>query len=283
MRKSIIGTQIQALRKKCGITQEELGKALGVTAQAVSNWECGGTPDAELLPYIADYFNVTLDELFGRTSEIKKDLKRELVWDLHHTKKENRFEKAYQYCWHIQQGLFDMDPELLVNTIGEKSELPDSTKTTCTLLFEEGAAHMRINKDIHYFYLMPHPQGGFQNHLLSSEQYEAFFSTLGKPDRVKTLLFIYSRKNKAIRADKLAKQLSLSREQANAALTDLCHLNLIYTLEVDVDEGDSTYYKAYDYYPDILPMLPLLFAASDLIERSVCNFNNISKTIESIF
>lgn len=53
MAKNILGSMIQALRKEKGITQEELGKAIGVTAQAVSNWECGGMPDAGFTIFIA--------------------------------------------------------------------------------------------------------------------------------------------------------------------------------------------------------------------------------------
>lgn len=61
-----LGTQIRELRRRDGRTQEALAEALGVTAQAVSRWEGGGSyPDMELLPSIANYFGVTLDELFG--------------------------------------------------------------------------------------------------------------------------------------------------------------------------------------------------------------------------
>ncbi len=64
-----IGTQIAKLRKEKNITQDELAKNLDVSAQAVSKWENGGAPDIELLPKIADYFDVSIDVLFGK----KKD------------------------------------------------------------------------------------------------------------------------------------------------------------------------------------------------------------------
>ena len=61
-----LGTKIRALRRRNGRTQESLAEALGVTAQAVSRWESGGSyPDMELMPSIANYFGVTIDELFG--------------------------------------------------------------------------------------------------------------------------------------------------------------------------------------------------------------------------
>ena len=61
-----IGINIAKFRKEKGVKQEELANALNVSAQAVSKWENGGTPDIEHIPAIADYFGVTTDEIFGR-------------------------------------------------------------------------------------------------------------------------------------------------------------------------------------------------------------------------
>lgn len=61
-----LGEQLRALRRRDGRTQEELAQALGVTPQAVSRWEkelC--FPDMALIPSIANYFGVSIDELFG--------------------------------------------------------------------------------------------------------------------------------------------------------------------------------------------------------------------------
>lgn len=65
---SKLNENIAFFRKKRGITQEELANALGVTNQAVSKWESGKcAPDIQLLPDIAEYFNISIDELFGRS------------------------------------------------------------------------------------------------------------------------------------------------------------------------------------------------------------------------
>lgn len=64
-----LNEQIAFLRKEKGITQEELANALGVSNQAVSKWENGQCcPDVQLLPDIARYFNVSLDQLFDNKS-----------------------------------------------------------------------------------------------------------------------------------------------------------------------------------------------------------------------
>ena len=61
-----LGENIKKFRAKRGLTQEQLADVLGVSAQAVSRWESAATyPDITLLPAIAGYFEITLDELMG--------------------------------------------------------------------------------------------------------------------------------------------------------------------------------------------------------------------------
>jgi len=67
-----LGENIRSLRVTKGITQEQFGYEMGVSAQAVSRWENGATyPDITMLPMIADFFDVTLDELMGRGRELE--------------------------------------------------------------------------------------------------------------------------------------------------------------------------------------------------------------------
>jgi len=61
-----LGQKIRELRHRDGRTQEMLADALGVTSQDISRWEAnGGYPDMEIIPAIANYFGVSIDELFG--------------------------------------------------------------------------------------------------------------------------------------------------------------------------------------------------------------------------
>ena len=62
-----LGKQIAHYRRNKNITQDALAKQLGISNQAVSKWETEQSyPDVELLPKIADIFEITLDELFER-------------------------------------------------------------------------------------------------------------------------------------------------------------------------------------------------------------------------
>ena len=58
--------KLQELRKKKGLTQEELAQALYVSRTAISKWESGrGYPGIESLKSISAYFGVTIDELLS--------------------------------------------------------------------------------------------------------------------------------------------------------------------------------------------------------------------------
>lgn len=60
MEKNVIGTQISLLRKKFGLTQEDLANKLGFSKQTISNWETGlKTPRMGAIQKIADLFNVS--------------------------------------------------------------------------------------------------------------------------------------------------------------------------------------------------------------------------------
>lgn len=58
------GTNLSALRKQRGLSQEEFGAALGVSRQTIYTWEADiSSPNIENLRAIADYFGCTVDKL----------------------------------------------------------------------------------------------------------------------------------------------------------------------------------------------------------------------------
>jgi len=61
-----IGENIKNLRKRKEITQEDLAEYLDISFQSISKWERGdGFPDITMLPDLADFFNISIDELIG--------------------------------------------------------------------------------------------------------------------------------------------------------------------------------------------------------------------------
>lgn len=68
-----IGIKIKKFRHQKDLTQEQLAEYLNVSVPAVSQWESGKTvPDVSTLLALANFFDVTLDELFDRSSKDKE-------------------------------------------------------------------------------------------------------------------------------------------------------------------------------------------------------------------
>ena len=91
-----LGNKIRELRRSRNLTQEKLAASLNISAQAVSKWEMGASyPDMTMIPTLAAFFKVSLDELFDfDVSNVDKEIEEirleygKYFW--------NNFEKAEQ-------------------------------------------------------------------------------------------------------------------------------------------------------------------------------------------
>lgn len=115
-----IGRTIQCLRRAKGVTQEKMAQQIGVTFQAISKWENEYTlPDIMMLPVIADYFGISIDDLFqykwnvmtGKERLIRFMLKNGIIRPL---RSEGRSNQNY----HVNTERFTTNLQL--NAIGEE-------------------------------------------------------------------------------------------------------------------------------------------------------------------
>jgi len=64
----LFSERLKSLRKEIDLSQSQLAEILGSTQRNISYWELGTTePDMRTLWRIADYFQVSVDYLIGRT------------------------------------------------------------------------------------------------------------------------------------------------------------------------------------------------------------------------
>ena len=123
-----MGKEIRRLRNDRGITQEALAAALNVTAQTVSKWECGTSiPDVQILPEIAVYFGITIDQLFAMAPEQQMERIENRIYGL---------------------GLFDeaeeRQLEQQLNAFAEKPEHTGQAKLLLTKLYNHQAEQYRL-------------------------------------------------------------------------------------------------------------------------------------------
>ena len=123
-----MGKEIRRLRNDRGLTQEGLAAALNVTAQTVSKWECGNSvPDVQMLPQIAVYFGVSIDQLFAMTPEQQMERIENRIYD---------------------RGLFDeaeqRQLEAQLRAFGEKPELKGQAELLLVKLYNNQAEQYRL-------------------------------------------------------------------------------------------------------------------------------------------
>ena len=90
-----IGENLRRLRLGKGLTQEQAAEAFGVSAQAVSRWENDSAyPDVTLLPGIAMFYGVSIDEFVGMDDIRRREKLHEVLSEIYDLAGEGRMEEA---------------------------------------------------------------------------------------------------------------------------------------------------------------------------------------------
>ncbi len=101
-----LGSVIKRLRTEQGVTQDALTEYLGISYQAVSKWETGTTlPDITLLPKLAVFFGVRIDELFSVGHEDELERIDTML------QKETMTDQNYSYAKRILDGILRENPK----------------------------------------------------------------------------------------------------------------------------------------------------------------------------
>lgn len=253
MKKGILGEMIAKYRKEEGITQEELGRAVGVSTQAVSRWECGGTPDVELLPEIADRLHVSVDALFGRDGGEAVDIGKLLQQKLLHTPKEHCMEEMLEYIRIMQQTAFvNHTPELysvfelLSLQVKDRSaeEHPEQIPSRMILNNEQGCMIYGTVKDRQFALVFPEPENGWASAMKETGEYVRFFTLLAKPHYLEMLIDMDMRKaDEHFTARLAAARLGISEEEAERILDDLTEHMMAEQLTVADENGMLRIYR----------------------------------------
>ena len=73
-----VGKRIKFYRERKGLDQKDIAAQIGITPNAVSNWESGRTrPDFSMLPLLCEILNITLYELYGIDAPVDRYSERE--------------------------------------------------------------------------------------------------------------------------------------------------------------------------------------------------------------
>ncbi|MHB1152397.1 MAG: helix-turn-helix domain-containing protein [Eubacteriales bacterium] len=258
-----IGEVVCSLRKQKGITQEELGKNIGVSTQAVSKWECGGVPDTELISKIADYFEVSIDSLFGRNINNYSDADIAVGKKIASYKPEEIFGEILNFGWIFQNACFGKTDG--VTPISEVRQANPDNEVYSQNLNDNGFTLMHINNNAPYYFVMPET-GNNSQYLLGNTDYISLFKIFGDEEYFKSVIYLYQRENKSFTPKLLNKALNINEEKAIEILIKLKEYHMICTSEIELDDETQTIYS---FTPNPA-FIALLIFAKEIINKPNC-------------
>lgn len=249
-----IGNRIKELRVKNKITQEELAKALQVSTQAVSKWENGGSPDLELVPSIASYFNVTTDYLF--------DLKQSEIIDI-----EN---KLYTYLQTFSlkdrmNELYDLAFKMSIATRGDKIEDLEKYKKDIeneelysNVIGPEGITITSLVRDNKIFMCLPKDErSDYSRMLQSKDKQRKFCEYLSDEVFYNALIFLYSRNGTNFTETLLIDNLNITYEEAKSVLQKMVEFEIVVCSDVPINDTTMQLYATIQN-PQIVGMIAML-------------------------
>ncbi|WP_426349742.1 helix-turn-helix domain-containing protein [Alloiococcus sp. CFN-8] len=237
MGEKAIGDLIAKYRKHRGMTQEELGKKIGVTTQAVSRWECGGTPDIFLLPAIADTLGVNIDALFGRNTGEAVDLKELMYNRVIALPREQQLEYISEVFWIAIKAIANMKDMKYLERSMEKvmTEKAPMWMRSCVLT-EYGMALGVPAEDFHFWGVFPEPKAGFASYISSDNEYQKLFQVLGRPGCFSVLKYLYNNGENYYIAITIAKRLGLELDESELILSELEEVNLLRKRNLELED-----------------------------------------------
>ncbi|MDE6107812.1 MAG: helix-turn-helix domain-containing protein [Oscillospiraceae bacterium] len=270
MNNELLGAQIAKYRKAAGITQEELGKTVGVSTQAVSRWECGGAPDVSLLPNLADKLGVTIDTLFGRSEGKAQDIYEVFTNWLASMPLSQRMEQVFRLVAATQCFLLEgrnrdgITAEDLKRSTTPSAYTDEGHLIRAAYALREGITLAVPAEECPFYLLMPEPEGGYEPNLLSPEKYRELFEILGRLGSMEILIYLHRRHLQYFTVNALARHAGLDHREAEPLLRDMAKINLLKAQTIESERGMESIYAwdaAYGF-------IPFLFMARWIIDPS---------------
>ena len=259
----MLSEQIARYRKERGMTQEELGKRVGVSTQAVSRWECGGAPDVALLPAIADTLDVTVDALFGRESGPRAD-PAQLVGDwLRSLPPKRRLQELCLLVWRTSTaaaqettqivGLEYFQPTCELYSVGN----PRPCLMRSSVALDIGLVLSVAAEDMSFISVFPEPERGYDAYFLPNDDSRRLFAVLARPGCLEAWLLLARTKTERFHTAKgLAARMGVDQAEAEALLEAMAEVSLLTKSAIELDETAVDVY-ALRHEEGLVPLLYL--------------------------
>ena len=263
----MLGEQIKKYRVQRGLTQEALGKLVGVTTQAVSKWERGGVPDTESIPLIADALGVSTDTLFGRkTTQSVVDL---IIKEIQETDRKEGYKKTFQYGIAALMALTKVKP--IKDTVIESIKKIENNKDMgyyARQSMNEGMSDARLNTECRYLFILPQPENSIAEYLGDIDELSETFGILSEDGVLKILFYMYSRRNTPVSLSLISGKTHIPERRVSELMDKMCKVSIVRCEEVETENG---FIKIYSFFNETI-LIPLLIFAKELRDEKGLNW-----------
>ena len=267
MDNKLLGEQITRYRKEQNLTQEELGKAVGVSTQAVSRWENGGAPDVALLPAIADKLGVTIDALFGREGGERVDVLDVMSRWARGIPKERRLDQFCRLIWSLLTlgGLTETElPKIEYPSRAEFSwDEGDDRLLLSRFQLDSGLVMDLHTEDLSFVTLWPEPEAGYDAYFAPKNEYRKLFQLLARPGCLELIEYMYSEEIRYFVPEVAAKQIGMPLQQVKELLEAMDERKMVWSMQLEMMEGTVTAYQLAEH----IGMVPFLYIARCIMQR----------------
>ncbi len=267
----MLSKQIAGYRKQRGMTQEELGRRVGVSTQAVSRWECGGAPDVALLPAIADTLGVTIDALYGRESGPRVDPAQLVGGWLRSLPPAKRMKELCLLVWRASTAAAqDMVQITGLDSFQPTCQLVAAGSTTPCLMrsilsLDTGLMLAVAAEDMSFISVFPEPERGYDAYFASNDDSRRLFAALAKPGCLEAWRLLAQTKTERFHTARgLASRMGVDQTEAEQLLETMAEAGLVTKSAIDLDADEVDVYALRHEEA----MAPLLYLARWLREDS---------------
>lgn len=245
----ILSERIASLRKERGLTQEQLGKMVGVSSQAVGKWEKGGAPDVELLPVLSRQLGVTIDALFGLEGGEQVDVEDTVRRWITTVPGGKRVDRLCRLIWAAAGPVISSKPEDQLDISGYESCCEtESTEDgepvrwlrRTRITTEDGIILGVRADDLSFAAVFPEPEAGWEEFLESNERCRRLFDVLARPHCLELLEYLHSKPPFPLRRytpGAIARPMGLDPEEAERLMDDLAGLGVLSRAELETEDG----------------------------------------------
>ncbi|MDF2544762.1 MAG: hypothetical protein K0S47_4480 [Herbinix sp.] len=241
---SQVGEKLAFLRRQKGVTQEAVAAALDISNKTISKWETGlSAPEVEYIPALADYFEVSTDEIFSRATS-KNSIADAIEQEFKGLSPSESVEKSFWLAF-----------TLIVKSIWKIGGSRNFEKIVPSHIVSSNMYRAVVSSDIGYEILINSP---YTNMAVMLFQNEADFSWMDKNaddlinlfqllsdiDGIKMVKLMYTQGfSKRFTADFIAKKVEIETDKAKLLLEFAIKSKVCSHHEANLRDGKTTLYE----------------------------------------